>query len=113
MLVVALPAVEQPQLPPLHAVNPKEIYCAGRTALVLPVDGAPLVFSTGYAHDVTLSLAGSDGKSIDLPATADAAAGWLRRRHLRTAFGADWGTACMRRCRGIGVSSATMDRDSF
>ena len=75
VLVVALPAVEQPQLPPLHAVNPKEIYCAGRTALVLPVDGAPLVFSTGYAHDVTLSLAGNGGKSIDLPATADAAQG--------------------------------------
>jgi hypothetical protein len=75
VLVVALPAVETPQLPPLHAVNPKEIYCAGRTALVLPVDGAPLVFSTGYAHDVTLSLTGKDGKSIDLPATADAAQG--------------------------------------
>jgi hypothetical protein len=75
VLVVALPAVETAQLPPLHAVNPKEIYCAGRTALVLPVDGAPLVFSTGYAHDVTLSLTGKDGNSIDLPATADAAQG--------------------------------------
>ncbi len=75
VLVVALPAVEQPQLPPLHAVNAKEIYCAGRTALVLPVDGAPLVFSTGYAHDLTLSLAGTGGKSIDLPAAADAAQG--------------------------------------
>jgi hypothetical protein len=75
VLVVALPAVETPQLPPLHAVNPKEIYCAGKTVLVLPVDGAPLVFSTGYAHDVTLSLTGNDGKSIDLPATADAVQG--------------------------------------
>jgi len=75
VLVVALPAVETSQLPPLHAVNPKEIYCAGRSALVLPVDGAPLVFSTGYAHDVTLSLTGKDGQSIDLPATADAAQG--------------------------------------
>jgi len=75
VLVVALPAVEQPQLPPLHAVNPKEIYCAGKTALVLPVDGAPLVFSTAYAHDLTLSLTGKDGKSIDLPATADAVQG--------------------------------------
>src|SRR5216683_1085639 len=75
VLVVALPAVETPQLPPLHAVNPKEIYCAGRTALVLPVDGAPLVFSTGYTHDATLSLTGKDGKSIDLPAGADAAQG--------------------------------------
>jgi hypothetical protein len=71
VLVVALPAVEQPQLPPLHAVNPKEIYCAGKTALVLPVDGAPLVFSTAYAHGLTLNLTGNDGKSVDLPATAD------------------------------------------
>jgi hypothetical protein len=75
VLVVALPAVEQPQLPPLHAVDPKEIYCANRTALVLPVEGAPLVFSTDYAHDVTLTLTGNDGKTIRLPAHADAAQG--------------------------------------
>jgi hypothetical protein len=75
VLVVALPAIEQPQLPPLHAVNPKEIYCAGRSVLVLPVDGAPLVFSTGYAHDMSLSVTGKEGKSIDLPAAADAMQG--------------------------------------
>jgi hypothetical protein len=75
VLVVALPAVEKPQLPPLHAVNPKEIYCAGRTALVLPVDGAPLVFATEYAHNVTLNLSGKDGQSIELPAIADATQG--------------------------------------
>ncbi|MDP9084196.1 MAG: hypothetical protein M3N50_10595 [Pseudomonadota bacterium] len=75
VLVVALPAVEAPQLPPLHAVNPKEIYCAGKSSLVLPVEGAPLVFSTGYAHDVTLSLSTQDGRSIDLPAIADAVQG--------------------------------------
>jgi hypothetical protein len=75
VLVVALPAVETPQLPPLHAVNPKELYCAGKNTLVLPVDGAPLVYSTRYAHDVTLNLTGNDGKTIDLPASADAAQG--------------------------------------
>src|SRR5882757_330119 len=75
VLVAALPAVEQAQLPPLHAVDPKQIYCARKTALVLPVEGAPLVFSTGFAHDVTLNLTGTDGKSLDLPATADAAQG--------------------------------------
>jgi hypothetical protein len=75
VLVAALPAVEQAQLPPLHAVDPKEIYCARETSLVLPVEGAPLVFSTQYAHDVTLSLTGKDGKTIDLPAQADAAHG--------------------------------------
>src|ERR1700689_3200477 len=31
VLVTALPAVEQPQLPPLHAVDPKGIYCASAT----------------------------------------------------------------------------------
>ena len=71
VLVTALPAVEAPQPPPLHAVDPKEIYCARKSSLVLPVEGAPLVFSTGYAHDLRLSLTGSDGKTIDLPATAD------------------------------------------
>src|ERR1700675_3187137 len=75
VLVAALPAVETSQLPPLHAVDPKEIYCARRTQLVLPVEGAPLVFSTGYAHDVTLNLTSADGTSLDLPATADATQG--------------------------------------
>ena len=71
VLVVALPAVEQPQLPPLHAVDPKEIYCIRRSTLVLPVDGAPLAFSTAYAHDLSLSLTGRDAKTIDLPVHAD------------------------------------------
>jgi hypothetical protein len=71
VLVSALPAVEAPQPPPLHAVDPTEIYCARKSSLVLPVEGAPLVFSTGYAHDLHLSLTGSNGKTIDLPATAD------------------------------------------
>jgi hypothetical protein len=75
VLVTALPAVEAPQPPPLHAVDPKEIYCARKGSLVLPVEGAPLVFSTGYAHDLHLTLMGSNGKSIDLPAIADAEQG--------------------------------------
>jgi hypothetical protein len=75
VLVAALPAVERSQLPPLHAVAPNEIYCARKTSLVLPVEGAPLVFATRYAHDMTLNLVGADGKTIDLPAKADAEQG--------------------------------------
>jgi hypothetical protein len=75
VLVAALPAVEQPQLPPLHAVNPKETYCASKATLVLPVEGAPLVFATGYAHDVSLNLIAQDGKTIRLPAAPDALQG--------------------------------------
>ena len=75
VLVTALPAIEAPQPPPLHAVDAKEIYCARKSSLVLPVEGAPLVFSTGYAHDLHLSLTGSDGKTFELPAKADAEQG--------------------------------------
>jgi hypothetical protein len=75
VLVIALPAIEAAQPPPLHAVDPKEIYCARRTALVLPVEGAPLVFSTAYAHDMTLSLTGNAGKSVELPVRADPSQG--------------------------------------
>lgn len=75
VLVAALPAIEQALPPPLHAVSPKDIYCARRNSLVLPVEGAPLVFSTEYAHHTFLRVTGKDGKSIDLPATADATQG--------------------------------------
>ncbi len=75
MLVAALPAVEQALPPPLHAVSPKDIYCARRNSLVLPVEGAPLVFSTEYAHHTVLRVTGKNGEVIDLPATADATQG--------------------------------------
>jgi hypothetical protein len=75
VLVAALPAVERSQLPPLHAVNPKETYCASKATLVLPVEGAPLVFATGYSHDMSLNLTASDGKVFHLPATSDALQG--------------------------------------
>jgi hypothetical protein len=71
VIVVALPAVEQAQLPPLHAVDPKATFCLRKSTLALPVEGAPLVFSTSYAHDLTLKLTRDDGKSIELPAKAD------------------------------------------
>jgi len=75
VLVIALPAVEPPQLPPLHAVDPKQMFCARKTSLVLPVEGAPLVFSTAYARDLSLRLTGKGGRVIDLPAHADARQG--------------------------------------
>ncbi len=75
VLVTALPAIEEAQLPPLHAVDPQEIFCARRAGLVLPVEGAPLVFATHYVHDVVLGLTDSDGHSVELPAAADARQG--------------------------------------
>ena len=75
VLVLALPAIESPQLPPLHAVDPQEVLCARRNPLVLPVDGAPLVFSTGFAHGMTFNIPAKDGSTLTLPARADAERG--------------------------------------
>jgi hypothetical protein len=77
VLVIALPAVEDPQPPPLHAVNPKEVYCAEKSSVALGVDGAPLIFSTSYAHDIVLRVTGKDGKTVDVPVKPDAAKGGL------------------------------------
>ncbi len=75
VLVIALPAVQPPQLPPLRAVDPKGAYCVTRSSMVLPAEGAPLVFSTGLAHDVVLHVGSKSGESADLPAKADATRG--------------------------------------
>src|ERR1700722_16950025 len=75
VLVIALPAIEQSQMPPLHAVDAAQIYCSARTPLVIALDGAPLAFSTHYAHDMTLRVAGKDGKATDLAVRADARSG--------------------------------------
>ncbi len=56
VIVVGLPAVEAPQLPPLRNPNAEQVFCLQNPGLVLPVEGAPLVFSTDIAHDFVLSL---------------------------------------------------------
>jgi hypothetical protein len=75
VLVTALPAIEAPELPPLHAVNPQQSFCIRHKRLILPVEGAPLVFSTSYAHRMRLRLTEANGHTIDLPAWADAEVG--------------------------------------
>ena len=75
VLVIGLPAVEAAQLPPLRPVDAKELVCLQKSPMVLPVVGAPLVFSTSIAHDFVLRLQDKSGNPIILPATADAASG--------------------------------------
>jgi hypothetical protein len=75
VLVVGLPEVEATHLPALRVVDPKEIFCLQKAPLVLPVEGAPLAFSTAIAHDFALRLQTKSGDAIDLPATANASSG--------------------------------------
>ena len=75
VIVVGLPAVEAPQLPPLRLVDPKQVFCLQKSPLVLPVEGAPLVFSADIAHDFFLHLATKDGSELNLPARPEPASG--------------------------------------
>jgi hypothetical protein len=51
------------------------VFCLQKPSVVLPVEGAPVVFSTDYAHDVVLRVPNKSGRTMDLPLHADAAAG--------------------------------------
>jgi hypothetical protein len=75
VIVVGLPAVEAAQMPPLRAVNPDQVYCLQKSSLVLPVEGAPLVFSSAIAHDFVLQVKSGKSDPINLPARADASSG--------------------------------------
>ncbi len=75
VMVLSLPAVESPQLPPLRAVDGKQVLCAEKPSLLLSAEGAPVVFSTDYAHDVVLHIPDKSGHAIDLPAVPDASRG--------------------------------------
>ena len=75
VIVVGLPAVEAPQLPPLRTVDAKQLYCLQKSPLVLPVEGAPLAFSSDIAHNFVLRIQGKSGSAQDLPARPDAASG--------------------------------------
>src|ERR1700682_198353 len=77
VLVVGLPAVEAAQLPPLRPVHPGEVFCMQKPSLVLPVEGAPRVFSTDIGHHFVLAFKDKSGVKVKLPARADAAHGGL------------------------------------
>lgn len=76
VIVIGLPAVQNAVPPPLRAADPHHVSCLLRPNVVLPVEGAPLVFSTGFAHDLVLHI--NDGiPRADIPLTPDAFKGGL------------------------------------
>lgn len=75
VIVMGLPAVEAAQLPPLRSLNKDGVFCLQKAPLVLPVEGAPVVFSTDIAHDFVLHLQGKAGAAVDVPAAQDPAQG--------------------------------------
>ncbi len=76
VIVIGLPAIQKVKLPPLRPPNANEVACLLQPHMVLPLVGAPLVFSTSFAHNLVLHL-NRTGAVTDLPLTADPAAGGL------------------------------------
>jgi hypothetical protein len=66
VIVIGLPSIQPSSPPPLRPSNPSLVSCLAKPGVVLPVTGAPLVFSTSFAHDLVLH--------INYPATTQAAA---------------------------------------
>jgi hypothetical protein len=77
VIVIGLPPVETAQPPPLRAVDPKQTYCVAKPETILNVEGAPLVFATGYAHDLTVVIPGKTGNDIVIPVIAEPKLGGL------------------------------------
>lgn len=71
VLVAALPAIEAGMPPPLRAKGNAPI-CVSRPDMVIPMEGAPLIYSTGYARDMMLQVKDRSGKVISVPLTARA-----------------------------------------
>lgn len=76
VVVIALPPVGPTKPPPLRPISPEEVTCAQKPDLVLPADGAPLVFATPLAHDLSLRIESPHGP-IDIPVQADPAKGGI------------------------------------
>jgi len=80
VVVVALPPLGPPRPEPLHPVNPSDSFCAYKPTLVLPAEGAPLVFATQLAHNLVLHIEPTDGQKappIEVPLKAEPGLGGL------------------------------------
>jgi hypothetical protein len=75
VLVIALPPVHAAVAPPLHAVDPNQVFCLNKPDLVLPAEGAPLVFANELAHNFVLHVQTKSAAAVDLPAHPDAGVG--------------------------------------
>jgi hypothetical protein len=79
VLVIALPTVQPAVAPPLRPAEANEVTCLIKPSVVLPIEGAPLVFSTDFAHDLVLHLNTPPGAptEADIPLSPDAYLGGL------------------------------------
>lgn len=77
VIVIGLPQIGPSHPPVLIASQTGKLHCLQDSSFVLPVDGAPLLFSTDYGRNLKLHIKDSTGKAVELPVTGDAERGGL------------------------------------
>jgi hypothetical protein len=76
VIVIGLPAIQKAMPPHLRPHDPNQVACLLQPKMTLLLEGAPLVFSTNFAHDLILHL-NRTGALVDLPLTPEAFEGGL------------------------------------
>jgi hypothetical protein len=110
VIVIGLPAIQKAKLPPLRPHDPDEVACLLQPKMPLQLEGAPLVFSTNFAHGLVLHL-NRTGAPTDIPLTPDAFEGGLviakeeQREPLHDSKPQDVGTAPAKTDVKIGTST--------
>jgi hypothetical protein len=76
VIVIGLPAIQMAKLPPLRPHDTNQVACLLQPKMTIPLEGAPLVFSSSFAHGLVLHL-NRTGAPTDIPLTPDAFEGGL------------------------------------
>ncbi|MBH0114690.1 hypothetical protein I5E68_17210 [Novosphingobium sp. YJ-S2-02] len=77
VMVAAMPSIEASRPPRLRASDAAPV-CLARPGAVLPVEGAPLVFSTAFAHDMAVTITSASGRTVEVPVAPQADKGGYR-----------------------------------
>src|ERR1700733_7536520 len=76
VIVIGLPAIQKTEPPPLHPHDANQVACLLQPTMTLSLEGAPLVFSSSFAHGLVLHL-NRTGAPTDIPLTPNAFEGGL------------------------------------
>ncbi len=76
VIVIALPPIGPSRVPDLHLVDEHRTFCLRDASVVLPLRGSPVLYSTSFAHDLSLDF-GSRVQPRLLPVRTDVLAGGL------------------------------------
>lgn len=77
VLVAALPPVGTATLAPPRLSPPAAALCAADPRMLIPVEDAPLLFSTPLARELRLRVPAANGEPVEVPLVADGARGGL------------------------------------